>query len=223
MQFIIKAFVTMFTVIDPVGLVPVVLALTAGLAPQERTTVITRAIVIASIVILVFGLAGQAIFTALGVTAEAFSIAGGVLLFLVAIDMLFGRQSGTRETPREAREARTRDDVSIPACYTHDSGARHDYQRHPAGWLNPGQSAATGRHCGGHRRHARRRLVCHARQPANSEARRHHWHPRPLARAGHAAGGGGRAVHPEWHRSVYPPGGRPLVPHSTLQISPLPG
>ncbi|SRR5579883_1565249 len=113
MQFIIKAFVTMFTVIDPVGLVPVVLALTAGLAPQERTTVITRAIVIASIVILVFGLAGQAIFTALGVTAEAFSIAGGVLLFLVAIDMLFGRQSGTRETPREAREARTRDDVSV--------------------------------------------------------------------------------------------------------------
>src|SRR5262249_32452319 len=56
---------------------------------------------------------GQAVFAALGVTAEAFSIAGGVLLFLVAIDMLFGRQSGTRETPREAREARLREDVSV--------------------------------------------------------------------------------------------------------------
>jgi multiple antibiotic resistance protein len=111
--FFVKALVALFTIVDPVGLVPVVLALTAGMTPPERTLVIFRATIIASIVIAVFGIFGQLIFASLGVTPEAFSIAGGALLFLVAFDMLFGRQSGTRETRREAREARTREDVSV--------------------------------------------------------------------------------------------------------------
>ncbi|MGZ3639751.1 MAG: MarC family protein [Ktedonobacterales bacterium] len=113
MLFFIKALVALFTVIDPVGLVPVVLALTSGLKPEERSRVVTRAIIIAAGVIAVFAVLGQAIFASLGVTPAAFSIAGGVLLFLVAIDMLFGRQSGARETPREARDARTREDISV--------------------------------------------------------------------------------------------------------------
>lgn len=113
MLFFIKALVALFTVIDPVGLVPVVLALTSSLKPEERSRVVTRAIIIAAGVIAVFAVLGQAIFASLGVTPAAFSIAGGVLLFLVAIDMLFGRQSGARETPREARDARTREDVSV--------------------------------------------------------------------------------------------------------------
>src|SRR5579883_69002 len=103
--FFIKALVALFTVVDPVGLVPVVLALTANLSPQERAVVITRAVLIAAIVIAIFGVAGPFIFSSLGVTSEAFSIAGGLLLFLIAIDMLFGRQSGARETPREQRDA----------------------------------------------------------------------------------------------------------------------
>lgn len=113
MLFFIKALVALVTVIDPVGLVPVVLALTSGLKPEERSHVVTRAIIIAAGVVAVFAVLGQKIFASLGVTPAAFSIAGGVLLFLVAIDMLFGRQSGTRETPREARDARTREDISV--------------------------------------------------------------------------------------------------------------
>lgn len=113
MLFFIKALVALFTVVDPVGLVPVVLSLTAGLATRERRRVITRAALIAAVVMTLFGVLGQAIFASLGVTPEAFSIAGGALLFLVAIDMLFGRQSGARETPREARESRMREDVSV--------------------------------------------------------------------------------------------------------------
>jgi multiple antibiotic resistance protein len=113
LTFFIKALVALFTIVDPVGLVPVVLALTTGMTPGERTLVIFRATVIAGIVMAVFAVFGQLIFTSLGVTSEAFSIAGGALLFLVAFDMLFGRQSGTRETRREAREARTREDVSV--------------------------------------------------------------------------------------------------------------
>jgi multiple antibiotic resistance protein len=113
MLFFIKALVALFTVIDPIGLVPVVLALTAGMPTPERRRVVARAAAIAGLVMALFAVLGQVIFSSLGVTSEAFSIAGGALLFLVAIDMLFGRQSGTRETPREAREARNREDVSV--------------------------------------------------------------------------------------------------------------
>ena len=113
MLFLVKALVALFTIIDPVGLVPVVLALTAGMPTRERTSVILRATVIAAAVIAIFGAFGHLIFASLGVTSEAFSIAGGVLLFLVAIDMLFGRQSGARETRREERDARMREDISV--------------------------------------------------------------------------------------------------------------
>jgi len=113
MLFFLKALVALFTVIDPIGLVPIVLTLTSGLPAEERGRVVTRSVVIAGIVLLGFGVAGQLIFSSLGVTSEAFSIAGGVLLFLIAIDMLFGRQSGARETPRETREARAREDISV--------------------------------------------------------------------------------------------------------------
>jgi multiple antibiotic resistance protein len=113
MLFFLKSLVAMFTVVDPIGLVPVVLALTANLSTEARRAIVTRAVVIAGTVLLVFAVAGQVIFSSLGVTPAAFSIAGGVLLFLIAIDMLFGRQSGARETPKEARDARTREDISV--------------------------------------------------------------------------------------------------------------
>src|SRR5579871_534156 len=113
MLFLLKALVAMFTVIDPIGLVPVVIVLTSWMSPAERRVVALRAAIIAGAVLALFGALGQTIFSSLGVTQDAFSIAGGALLFLVAIDMLFGRSSGVRETPREAREARQREDVSV--------------------------------------------------------------------------------------------------------------
>ncbi|HET9111179.1 MAG TPA: MarC family protein [Ktedonobacterales bacterium] len=111
--FFIKALVALFTVVDPIGLAPVTLVLTADLSAYERAFVVTRATIIAAVVVAIFGVLGEAIFSALGVTPPAFSLAGGALLFLVAIDMLFGRQSGARETAREAREARKREDISV--------------------------------------------------------------------------------------------------------------
>lgn len=113
-SFFIKALVALFTVVDPIGQVPLVLALTAGMPAAKRRRGITRAVLIAGGVIAVFGVFGQAIFNYLGVTAPAFSIAGGALLFLIAIDMLFGRPSGARETPREAQEALSKpDDTAV--------------------------------------------------------------------------------------------------------------
>ena len=113
MLFFLKALVVLFTMVDPVGLVPVTLGLTGGMSDHERSAVATRAALLAAGVMAIFGVVGRYILDWLQVSIQAFDIAGGALLFLVAIDMLFGRQSGARETPREQREARTREDISV--------------------------------------------------------------------------------------------------------------
>lgn len=113
MTFIISAFVTFFTIIDPVGLAPVVIGLTGHMNDAQRKTVVTRATLISAAIIVFFALVGRFLLDRLGISLYAFNMAGGALLFLVAVDMLFGRQSGTRETKAEAEEAMTREDISI--------------------------------------------------------------------------------------------------------------
>ena len=113
MNFFLKALVALFTIVDPIGMAPIVVGLTAHLSPAVRRRVVTRATLIATGVVAVFALFGKPLLEFLGITPEAFSIAGGALLFLVSIDMLFGRESGARETGREAREAKTREDISV--------------------------------------------------------------------------------------------------------------
>src|SRR5436305_5661065 len=113
LTFTISAFVTFFTIIDPVGLAPVVVALTAHLSEAQRKLIITRATLISAGSIAFFALLGRFLLDRLGINLYAFDIAGGVLLFIVAVDMLFGRQSGTRETKTESEEAMTREDVSV--------------------------------------------------------------------------------------------------------------
>jgi multiple antibiotic resistance protein len=113
LTFTISAFVTFFTIIDPVGLAPVVVALTAHLSEAQRKRIITRATLISAGIIAFFALVGRFLLDRLGINLYAFDIAGGLLLFLVAVDMLFGRQSGARETKTESEEALTREDVSV--------------------------------------------------------------------------------------------------------------
>ena len=112
-EFSLKVLVTFVTVIDPIGLVPLVVGMLGAYPKPERTRIVTRATIIAAAVIAVFGVFGRLIFASLGISIYAFNIAGGALLFLVAIDMLFGRPSGTRETSREQEEAFTREDISV--------------------------------------------------------------------------------------------------------------
>jgi len=111
--FIVSAFVTFLTIIDPVGLAPVIISLTAHLSDRQRNNIVTRAIIISAIIIAFFAIVGRILLDRLGISLYAFNIAGGVLLFLVAVDMLFGRPSGTRETKAEEEEALTREDISV--------------------------------------------------------------------------------------------------------------
>ncbi|MEM6824216.1 MAG: MarC family protein [Pseudomonadota bacterium] len=93
---VIPAFVTLFVVIDPVGLAPLFVALTQGATDSERRAIGLRACLIAAAILTVFGLAGEAVLGFLGISMPAFRIAGGLLLFLTALDMLFERRTKRR-------------------------------------------------------------------------------------------------------------------------------
>ncbi len=94
--FLVTVFVTLFVVIDPIGLAPLFIALTQGMDRAQRVAVGLRACIIAVVLLLVFGLAGEVILAAIGITMPAFQIAGGILLFLIALDMVFERRSARR-------------------------------------------------------------------------------------------------------------------------------
>lgn len=112
-QIAVPAFATFFVVIDPIGLVPMFLALTDGMDGKARRRNALCAILFAAGVLLVFAIAGQPVLNFLGISLPAFRIAGGLLLFLTALEMLFEKRNERRE--RQVREA----GANSPAT-THD-------------------------------------------------------------------------------------------------------
>ena len=100
----ITAFVALFVVIDPIGLAPLFIALTRGAAARARLIIGARAVAVAAALLLVFGLAGEAVLEFLGISLPAFQIAGGILLFLTALDMLFDRRTKRREDQAHTME-----------------------------------------------------------------------------------------------------------------------
>ncbi len=107
----LKSFLTMFVVIDPVGLIPIYLGLDPHQTPTENRATARRAISIGAVVLVVFTLAGAQLLEHLGISLDAFRIAGGLLLLKIAVDMVFAQRE--RETPEEAQENRQRTDISV--------------------------------------------------------------------------------------------------------------
>ena len=95
--FFITTFVTLFIILDPIALTPMFVALTQGLTPAQRRSVGLRACVTASIILIIFALAGESVLGFIGISMPAFRIAGGLLLFLTALEMLFERRTKRRE------------------------------------------------------------------------------------------------------------------------------
>lgn len=108
----LTAFVTLFVVIDPIGLAPLYLALTRGMGARERRRIGVRALAIAFGVLALFGVAGEALLGAVGIGMPAFRIAGGLLLFLTAVDMLFERRQ-----PRREKNAASADALPDPTVF----------------------------------------------------------------------------------------------------------
>jgi MarC family membrane protein len=108
------SFVTLFVIIDPVGCAVIFAALMRGASDELRRKVALRGTAIAGLLLLAFAVGGEWILHALGISLSAFRIAGGVLLFLLATDMVFARPSGIRNpTPPEQQEAAHREDISV--------------------------------------------------------------------------------------------------------------
>lgn len=111
--FLITAFVTLFVVIDPIGTAPLFLALTQGMDAARRRLIGYRACVIAAILLALFGLAGEDFLRFIGISMPAFQIAGGLLLFLTALDMLFDRRTQRREDHADEGSGVVADDPSV--------------------------------------------------------------------------------------------------------------
>ncbi|MEX0312053.1 MAG: MarC family protein [Tateyamaria sp.] len=99
--FLITAFVTMFVVIDPIGLAPLFVALTQGVPERQRRAIAVRACALGMCILIVFALFGEAVLGFIGISMPAFRVAGGILLFLTALDMLFERRTKRREDQAE--------------------------------------------------------------------------------------------------------------------------
>ncbi|NNE21562.1 MAG: MarC family protein [Rhizobiales bacterium] len=95
-QLLVPAFATLFVVVDPIGLVPMFLSLTDGMDSKARRSTAVRATLLAGAVLLVFAIAGRAALDFLGISLPAFRIAGGILLFVLALEMLFEKRSERR-------------------------------------------------------------------------------------------------------------------------------
>ncbi|VAV96154.1 MarC family integral membrane protein [hydrothermal vent metagenome] len=102
--FLITAFVTLLVIIDPIGLTPVFVALTQGISPAQRRTIALRACLTGTGILMVFAAFGESVLGFIGISMHAFRIAGGILLFLTALEMLFERRTKRRETRNEEED-----------------------------------------------------------------------------------------------------------------------
>ena len=102
-----------FFIVDPIGVVPMFLAMTAGDAKDKVRRTALRACTVACALMVFFALFGGVIFKVFGVSLGAFRVAGGILLLITALDMLRARPSETRTTPGELREGETKEDVAL--------------------------------------------------------------------------------------------------------------
>ncbi len=97
----ISAFVTLFVVIDPPGCAPIYASLTAGATDRQRRVMAIRATIIAGLILLFFAVLGEAVLNALHIDLNSFRIAGGIMLFIIAVDMVFEKRTERREQRAE--------------------------------------------------------------------------------------------------------------------------
>ncbi|MFV0644721.1 MAG: MarC family protein [Sphingomonadaceae bacterium] len=110
----ISAFITLFVVIDPPGCAPIYAGLVTRASKQQQRSMAIRAAMIAMVILVVFALFGEALLKALHIELDSFRIAGGIMLFLIALDMVFERRTQRREERAEKVIANPEiEDVSV--------------------------------------------------------------------------------------------------------------
>jgi multiple antibiotic resistance protein len=111
----VSAFVTFFVVIDPPGCAPIFASLTSGTPAQHRRNMAIRSVTVASCILFAFALGGKPFLKSMGVSLEAFRVAGGIMLFLIALEMVFEKRTERRENRVQDVKAspEDHDDISI--------------------------------------------------------------------------------------------------------------
>jgi len=110
----LHAFTTLFVIIDPLGLLPVLIGLTAGMAAADRRRMALKGTLIAGVILLLFALAGEALLGLLGIGLPAFRVAGGGMLLMIALEMVFERRIERRSrSAKEMKEVGGPDDISV--------------------------------------------------------------------------------------------------------------
>ncbi|MFZ9651880.1 MAG: MarC family protein [Steroidobacteraceae bacterium] len=109
----LKFFVVFFVVVSPISILPEFASLTEGATSAYKKRMAIKATVISALIVVLFAVAGTALLDAMGISIQSFRIFGGLLLFLVALEMVFARESGTRTSADEQVESRRRADISV--------------------------------------------------------------------------------------------------------------
>ena len=110
-EFALRAFSTLFVVVDPVGLVPVFVALAGWRSEKTQRRFARESVLIAGAVMFVFAFIGGPVLAYLGISVAALRIAGGILLFRISLDMIYAQFR--RETPEEQAESRTKEEIAV--------------------------------------------------------------------------------------------------------------
>jgi len=111
--YFVYAFTTVFVIVNPVEATMIFVTLTTGMNPQEKSHIYRRTTLVAFSIALLFSVAGDAVLRLFGITVDSLRVAGGVLLFLVAIDMLRGVRQQKKVTEAELKDANQREDISV--------------------------------------------------------------------------------------------------------------
>lgn len=107
------AFTSIFVIVNPVSGILTFISVTGGMSEDEKKRTARRSVTIACILALIFALIGELILRLFGITADSLRVAGGILLLLIAMDMLQARTSRESMTPEEEKDASVREDISV--------------------------------------------------------------------------------------------------------------
>jgi len=111
--FFVYAFISIFSIVNPITAMVTYITVTAAHSPAERMVIARRAVLIALLLAIAFAVAGNYILKAFGITVDSLRVAGGVILFMVALHMVQGKISGESATKKEIEEAKGVEDVSV--------------------------------------------------------------------------------------------------------------
>ena len=111
-EFFILCFSALFTLVNPIGLVPIFLSMTENCTSNEKGSIAFRAVIFSTCLLILFALIGELIFSLYGITITAFKIGGGILLCKISLDMLESKRTRTKITPKETKEAEGKTEIA---------------------------------------------------------------------------------------------------------------